>query len=121
MARPKKWRKVCGLPRSNQYGPLIGEIDDQEVVVMSIDEYETIRLIDLENLKQEECAVRMDIARTTVQGIYNIARTKLADSLVNCKRLIIEGGEYQLCDKDEFCGKSGCRRHRYGKGQRRSL
>ncbi len=87
---------------------------------MTIDEYETIRLIDLENLKQEECAARMNIARTTVQGIYNTARTKIAESLINCKKLLIEGGEYQLCDRDDFCGMPGCRRHRHGNNGRRT-
>lgn len=120
MARPKKWRKVCCLPLSNQYGPLNRIIDEGDIVIMTVDEYETIRLIDLEKLKQEECAVRMNIARTTVQGIYNNARTKIAQSLINCKKLVIEGGEYQLCDGEDFCGMAGCRRHRRGNNGRRT-
>jgi predicted DNA-binding protein (UPF0251 family) len=52
---------------------------------MTIDEYETIRLIDLEKLTQEECATQMNISRTTVQGIYDVARKKIAESLVNGK------------------------------------
>ncbi len=115
MARPKKWRKVCNLPLSSVYGPLNGDIED--TVVMTVDEYETIRLIDLERLKQEECAIRMNIARTTVQGIYNSARIKLADSLINCKKLKIEGGEYRLCDENDYCGMNGCGRHRHGGGR----
>jgi len=76
---------------------------------MSIDEYETIRLIDLEELTQEECASQMNIARTTVQGIYNSARKKIASSLVNGQFLKIEGGDYKLCDE---CDNSNnlCRR-----------
>lgn len=120
MPRPKKWRKVCCMPISNQYGPLNDDINNENIVVMTIDEYETIRLIDLENLTQEECSVKMNIARTTVQGIYISARNKIADSLVNCKKLLIEGGEYQLCDSNgEYCGKKGCYRHRKGNGEGR--
>ncbi|HOM43159.1 MAG TPA: DUF134 domain-containing protein, partial [Bacillota bacterium] len=52
---------------------------------------------------------------TTVQGIYNDARKKLAESLVNGKVLWIEGGEYRLCDgRGSGCGGGGCRRRRHG-------
>jgi len=83
---------------------------------MTVDEYETIRLIDLQGFTQEECAKQMNIARTTVQGMYNDARKKLAESLVNGKVLRIEGGDYKLCDGlEKSCGCSGCRRHKLNK------
>lgn len=49
---------------------------------MTIDEYETIRLIDFDGFTQEECAKQMNVARTTIQGIYSEARKKLAEFLV---------------------------------------
>ena len=110
MARPKKWRNVCDLPEVKQFGPLEGHICKSQVI-MSVDEYEAIRLIDLEGMKQEECASSMNVARTTVQSIYEVARKKIADSLVNGRTLIIEGGEYMLCDgHGGRCGKAGCRK-----------
>ncbi|MGB4033628.1 MAG: DUF134 domain-containing protein [Christensenellales bacterium] len=117
MARPKKWRKVCSLPENSRFGPLDGT-NDGEFVIMSIDEYETIRLIDGESMTQEECSERMNVARTTIQGIYDQARKKIADSIVNGKTLIIEGGEYRLCDgHGGQCGKVGCGRHRGGRNK----
>ena len=117
MPRPRKWRKVCCLPESSRFGPLDFPANTGNSVNMTVDEYETIRLIDLEGFTQEECANQMNIARTTVQGIYNDARKKLAESLVNGKVLWIEGGEYQLCDgSGKACGGGGCRRHRCGRG-----
>jgi len=117
MPRPRKWRKVCCLPESNRFGPLDSPANTENFVNMTVDEYETIRLIDLERFTQEECASQMNIARTTVQGIYNEARKKVAESLVNGKVLFIEGGEYQLCNGvGNACGGGGCRRHRCSRG-----
>ena len=119
MARPRKWRKVCCLPRSDQFGPLNDAIDSKNVVIMSIEEYETIRLIDLDGFTQEQCAEQMAIARTTVQGMYSSARKKMAELVVNGKGLRIEGGDYRLCSEvGGNCGK-GCRRGRHGNGPKR--
>ena len=120
MPRPRKWKKVCCLPESNLYGPLNRPNVDSEFIAMTVVEYETIRLIDLNGLTQEECAERMHVARTTVQKIYNDARGKLADSLVNGSILKIEGGDYKLYDESEQlhgCGR--CRRQRCGQKQMR--
>ncbi|MHB8963962.1 MAG: DUF134 domain-containing protein [Saccharofermentanales bacterium] len=116
MPRPRKWRTVCCMPDSSRFGSLDSQKANDETVHMTIDEYEAIRLIDLEKFTQEECAAQMNVARTTVQGIYDNARTKLAESLVNGKVLWIEGGDYRLCDgSGRACGIGACRRHRCGR------
>ena len=113
MARPRKWRQVCFLPEQARFGPLEGACKENYFVSMTIEEYETIRLMDKENFTQEKCAIQMHIARTTVQGLYNTARRKLAESLVLGKILIIEGGVYELCNgKKENCACS-CRWDRH--------
>lgn len=110
MPRPIKRRNVCSLPKHNRFGPLDVMVDDVDFVEMCVDEYETIRLIDLGGFTQEECAQQMNVARTTIQSIYSSARMKVAQSLVNNKALIIKGGEYRLCGgKRNGCGR-GCQR-----------
>ena len=74
MARPVKWRKICCLPENNRFGPLDAVASVENLVNMTVDEYESVRLIDLEGFTQEECAEQMNIARSTVQGIYIEAR-----------------------------------------------
>lgn len=115
MPRPMKRRKICCLPLSKRFGPLDVNANNKNYVRMTVDEYETIRLIDLVGFTQEECAKQMNVARTTIQGIYIEARRKLAKALVNGKVLLIEGGEYLLCDGlGKGCGR-GCQRHRWGR------
>lgn len=109
MPRPRKCRNVCCLPEYNRFGPFGSKENSDNHINMTVDEYETIRLIDLEDLTQEECSIQMNVARTTIQLVYSDARKKLADSLVNGKVLQIEGGEYKLCDSHEkACHHRGC-------------
>ena len=112
MPRPRKCRKVCCMPKVSEFTPSC-EVSAAASVVMAVDEYETIRLIDKENFSQEECGKYMHIARTTVQQIYDNARKKLAEAVVDGKILRIEGGDYRLCDGAEpVCSCGGCPKHR---------
>ncbi|HIY60162.1 MAG TPA: DUF134 domain-containing protein [Candidatus Eisenbergiella pullistercoris] len=108
MPRPPKERNVCCMPGICRFGPLSAEAPPLPAVRMTVDEYETIRLIDLEGCTQEECAKQMHVARSTVQMIYNEARRKSADCLVNGKPLVIGGGNYRLCNGAMRCSAGKC-------------
>ena len=95
MPRPTKCRKVCHLPGTLSFIP--GEsIENTEAVILTVDEYETIRLIDREGFSQEECGEYMQVARTTVQQIYTCARKKIATAIVDGLPIRIEGGNSDL-------------------------
>ena len=79
MPRPRKCRKVCCLPNNDGFVPVRGG-EELTPIVLNVDEYEAIRLIDREGFSQEQCGEYMHIARTTVQQIYAAARKKLADA-----------------------------------------
>ena len=108
MPRPVKCRKVCHFPDVLEFFP----VDDNKKtlpIILTIDEYETIRLLDKEGYSQEQCAVSMQIARTTVQRIYEIARKKIADALIDGHPLRIEGGDFRICDgQSSNCSFGGC-------------
>ena len=111
MPRPKKCRRVCHFPGNRSFAP--GEPNPAAPVTMTVDEYETIRLLDREGLSQEECGIRMGVARTTVQQVYASARKKLADMLVEGVGLQIQGGDFELCDGRRDCGDPTCFKQRY--------
>ena len=78
------------MPVYRSFSP--DDITADESVRMTVDEYEAVRLLDVEGLTQEACADRMNVARTTVTAIYDSARKKIADAIVHGKRLLIAGG-----------------------------
>ena len=96
MARPCRWRRICTEPEFDRFVP--EGIPSPESITLTVDEYEAVRLIDLMKYTHEQCAAQMDISRTTATEIYESARTKIADSLIGGKTLVIAGGRYRLCD-----------------------
>ncbi|MCR4689348.1 MAG: DUF134 domain-containing protein [Saccharofermentans sp.] len=105
MTRRPRCRCIGQYPDHWSFSP--DEASSDETVIMSLDEYETIRLIDKEDLTQEECAERMGVARTTVTSIYNSARKKIAEAIIDGKALKISGGAYQIKELDLGLTKKG--------------
>ncbi|MBQ6401468.1 MAG: DUF134 domain-containing protein [Firmicutes bacterium] len=101
MPRKPRCRRICGFPDHWSFSA-DDEQDQTEQIIMSLDEYETIRLIDREGMTQEQCAVQMGVARTTVTAIYDSARKKLAQMLIEGKPLIIAGGCYEIAGKHQI-------------------
>ena len=115
MPRPRKSRKVCHYPDVLGFDP-VGMEENKDTVILTVDEYETIRLMDKEGYSQEQCGEKMGIARTTVQLIYTSARAKIAGALVEGRPIRIEGGDYQLCKgNDAACRQSTCLKKEYNK------
>ena len=113
MPRPKKCRRVCDYPQTLTFLPEDHK-NREQAVILTVDEYETIRLIDKEGLSQEQCGDFMQVARTTVQQIYAGARKKLADVLVDGLPLRIEGGDYQLCNGgNRACECTNCYKQKF--------
>jgi len=94
MPRPFKCRRVFGTPGADYFKPRGIPLSDLQEIGLTIDEFEAIRLADLEGLYQEEAAKKMNISRQTFGNIVAAARKKIADALVNGKALKIAGGTY---------------------------
>lgn len=91
--RPQKTRWVQCLPGERCFQPRckIGK-KNLEGVILSLDEFEAMRLACLENLKQKDAALLMNVSRPTFSRILAKACTKVTDALVNVKAIRIEGG-----------------------------
>ena len=96
MPRTTKCRKICSFPDYYSFIPEEADAGRIETITLSLDEYETIRLLDHEDLNQEECTARMGVARTTVTAMYEGARKKLISAIVEGKRLCIAGGNIEI-------------------------
>ncbi len=77
--------------------------NSKQKIVLSLDEYEAIRLLDYQHLNQVEAAVIMQISRSTLTRIYERARVKFATALVEGSMLLIEGGEIQFSNHIYHC------------------
>ncbi len=96
MPRIPKRRKICCFPDYYSFVPEDVSTENLETVMLTLDEFETLKLLDHEGLTQETCAARMGVARTTVTAIYENARKKLVGAIVEGKRLSIAGGNIEI-------------------------
>lgn len=96
MPRPPKCRRVAFMPGVTYFKPAGVPLRILDEVCLSIEEAEAVRLKDLEDLEQEQCAERMNISRPTFQRVLGSARRKIADALLSGKAIRIEGGNFEM-------------------------
>jgi predicted DNA-binding protein (UPF0251 family) len=97
LPRPKCCRQVGAIPLKSCFQPEgVTSSSCPEEVLLNLDEYEALRLADLDGLYQKQAASRMNVSRQTFGRIVEAARRKVADVLVNGKILRIEGGPVSI-------------------------
>jgi predicted DNA-binding protein (UPF0251 family) len=102
MSRPRLCRRISFNPEITYCKPRGVPLAELKEAILNVDEFEAVRLKDLEGLEQEECAKRMNISQPTFHRLASSARRKIADSIVNGKALKIEGGTFRVIGKDRF-------------------
>ena len=102
MARPMQCRRVGSMPESNYFKPRGIPLSMLEEVILTVDEFEAIRLADLDSLYQEQAAQDMKVSRPTFGRIIESAHKKVAEALVKGKALKIEGGEFEMASIRKF-------------------
>jgi uncharacterized protein len=112
MPRPNKCRKVFSTPNTICFKPAGIPISNLEEIILTLDEFEAIRLADFEGLYQEQAALEMNISRQTFGNIINSAHTKIADFLISGKYLQITGGTIEIGDDNLLIVCRTCK-HRF--------
>lgn len=105
ISRPKKWRLVESVPDNISFAPFGARQCDVDVQVLKVEEAEAIRLKDLLDLNQDECAEKMQVSRQTFQRILKAARSKIANALIQGQALRVQGGDYTENICRLHCGK----------------
>ena len=122
MSRPRNCRRIGQKPASNYYKPRGIPLSVLELVTLTFDEIEAVRLADMEGMYQEQAAAKMNVSRQTFGRIIESAHKKIADALVNGKALSIEGGNIEIDDSNIESDASDFSRNRCrgrGRGRRR--
>ena len=107
VVRPRKNRFVWGNPRADFFKPAGKRLLDSEIINLTFDEFEAVRLADFEGLYQEDAAKMMNISRQTFGRILQQAHQKIADCLVHGKAIKIEGGNYVTGERTFICHQCG--------------
>jgi predicted DNA-binding protein (UPF0251 family) len=122
MPRPKLPRHIFSQPAAKNFAP--SEIRGAaEPIVISLEEFEAIRLIDYEGMDQSGAAEIMNVSRQTVGRILKSGRLKLARAVVDGHPFKVDGGCYKLHgpglqgQKRGGCGRRGRRRNGMGAGR----
>ena len=96
MPRPKKQMFVRAEPGVTYFKPRAVPLTELEEVVISVTEFEALRLADFKQLGQSACAKRMGVSQPTFNRTLKSAHLKMADAVINGKAIKIEGGTYKV-------------------------
>ena len=105
MPRPRRMRMVGFEPNITYFKPAGVRLVELEETILTVEEFEAIRLNDLEEIDQAEAAKKMAISQPTFHRLIISARKKLADGIVNGKAIRIEGGHYQFTGRQGLGGR----------------
>jgi len=96
MVRPRLCRRIFLKPGVTYFKPRGIPLRELGENVLQIDEYEAIRLVDLEEIEQELASKKMNISQPTLSRLLKSARKKISDAIIKGKAIKIEGGNFKL-------------------------
>lgn len=92
LGRPRLEKKIKFDPRANYFKPRGIPLRDLQEIEISHEEAEALRLKNIKNLDQLDCAKKMNTSQSTFQRILSSAYKKMSVA-------IIEGKAIKIIDK----------------------
>lgn len=96
MPRPIRCRRVRARPSVNFFKPAGARLRELKEVVLSVEEYEALRLVDFEEINQVDACDKMQISQPTLSRLLSSARKKVSQAIVKGMAIKIEGGNYKI-------------------------
>ena len=90
MPRPQIRRRVRGKPNSSYFKPAGIRMTELEETILTMPEFEAIRLIDFLETPQEKAAKQIEISQPTLSRLLKSARKKISDAIINGKAIRID-------------------------------
>jgi len=89
MPRPRLCRRVRFNPNITYFKPQGIPMRSLKMIELESEEVEALRLKNIKNMDQIECAKQMNTSQSTFQRILTSAYQKITDALVNGKAIKI--------------------------------
>jgi len=105
--KPKKIREVSLPPKVVFFKPQGIPLREAEIIYLTIDEYEALRLADYKKLNHYESSKMMNISRPTFTRLLESAHNKISSAIVEGKAIRIEGGEFKFSGRVFKCNNCG--------------
>ncbi len=90
MPRPRLCRKVVFSPKVCYFKPQGVPLRLLKTTSLTTEEVEALRLKNIKELSQAECAIKMNTSSSTFQRIINSAHKKLSEAIINGTAIKIE-------------------------------
>lgn len=89
MVRPRLCRRIKFNPNITYFKPQGVPMRNLEIVELTTEEVEALRLKNIKDLEQEEAAKKMNTSQSTFQRILSSAYKKITEALINGKAIKI--------------------------------
>jgi len=96
MVRPRLCRRIRFNPEVTYFKPQGIPLKNLEEVNLEVDEFESVRLVDFEEIEQKIAGEKMNISQPTLSRILKSARKKISDAIIQGKAIKIHGGNFKI-------------------------
>lgn len=103
MPRQRRLRKVVAPPKFKGFKPYGTSNSSATAIELFYEEYEALKLADYDGMNHKEASELMGVSRATFARIYESARQKMAQALVEAKEIKTVYGNADMDESWHLC------------------